>query len=254
MKLLSGKTALITGASSGIGKSIAKLFAEQGANVVITARREKELSYLAGEIRELGGRANLYVGDVTEEKSAQQVVDFTLSNFGALDIAVNNAGTLGPSLPVGDISLSEWLQVLNTNLSSAFLGAKYQVPAMRESGGGSIVFISSFVGYTVGLPNMSAYSASKAGMVGLAKALATECAQDGIRVNALLPGGTDTPMGREASNTPEAIAFVESIHAMKRLAKPEEIAKSALYLASDNSSFSTGTALLVDGGVSINKT
>ncbi|MFT6164983.1 MAG: NAD(P)-dependent dehydrogenase (short-subunit alcohol dehydrogenase family) [Zhongshania aliphaticivorans] len=254
MKQLSGKTALITGASSGIGRSVAKLFAEQGANVVVMARREKELSRLVGEIRELGGRANLYVGNVAEEKSAKEMVDFTLSNFGALDIAVNNAGMLGPSRPVEDISLSEWLNVINTNLSSAFLAAKYQVPAMRESGGGSIVLVSSFVGYTIGLPNMSAYSASKAGIIGLAKALASECAQDGIRVNALLPGGTDTPMGHEASNTPEAIAFVESIHAMKRLAKPEEIAKSALYLASENSSFSTGTALLVDGGVSINKT
>jgi NAD(P)-dependent dehydrogenase (short-subunit alcohol dehydrogenase family) len=254
MKQLSGKTALITGASSGIGRSVAKLFAEQGANVVVMARREKELSRLVGEIRELGGRANLYVGNVAEEKSAKEMVDFTLSNFGALDIAVNNAGMLGPSRPVEDISLSEWLNVINTNLSSAFLAAKYQVPAMRESGGGSIVLVSSFVGYTIGLPNMSAYSASKAGIIGLAKALASECAQDGIRVNALLPGGTDTPRGPEASNTPEAIAFVESIHAMKRLAKPEEIAKSALYLASENSSFSTGTALLVDGGVSINKT
>lgn len=254
MKQLSGKTALVTGASSGIGRATAKLFAEQGANIVVVARREEKLKSLVGEIRDLGGQANLYVGDVAEERSAQEIVDYTLNSFGALNIAVNNAGMLGPSLPVEDISLNEWLQVINTNLSSAFLGAKYQIPAMRESGGGSIVFVSSFVGYTVGLPNMSAYSASKAGMVGLAKALATECAQQGIRVNALLPGGTDTPMGQEAANTPEAIAFVESIHALKRIAKPEEIAKSALYLASENSSFSTGTALLVDGGVSISKT
>ena len=128
------------------------------------------------------------------------------------------------------------------------------MPAMRKSGGGSIVNVSSFVGYTVALPGMSAYSASKAGMVGLSKALAVECAADGIRVNALLPGGTDTPMGREASSTPEAIEFTKSIHAMKRLAQPEEVANSALYLASELSSFSTGTALLVEGGVSISKT
>lgn len=254
MKQLSGKTALVTGASSGIGRATAKLFAKQGANVVVMARREEELGRLLTEIRAFGGRAELYTGDVTEEKSIQEVVDITLNNFGSLDIAVNNAGTLGSSLPIEDISLSEWWRVLNTNLSSAFLGAKYQVPAMRKSGGGTIIFISSFVGYTVGLPNMSDYAASKSGMIGLTKALATECAKDGIRVNALLPGGTDTPMGHEASNTPEAIAFVESIHALKRLAKPEEIAKSALYLASDDSSFSTGTALLVDGGVSINRT
>jgi len=135
----------------------------------------------------------------------------------------------------------------------SILGTKYQVPAMRESGGGSIKVVSSFVGYTVGLPNVSAYSTSKAGMIELAKLLAIECVQDDIQVNALLPGGTNIPMAYEASNTPETLEFAESIHAMKRLAKPEEIAQSALYLASDNSSFSTGTALLVDGGVSINK-
>ncbi|MCG8432993.1 MAG: SDR family oxidoreductase, partial [Gammaproteobacteria bacterium] len=137
---------------------------------------------------------------------------------------------------------------------SAFLGAKYQIPAMIDSGGGSIVFTSSFVGYTVGFPNMSAYSASKAGLIGFTKAVAVEYGAQGIRVNALLPGGTDTPMGRESANTPEAVEFVKSIHALKRLAQPEEIAKSALYLASDSSSFTTGTALLVDGGVSICKT
>lgn len=254
MTLLTGKTALITGASSGIGRATAKLFSKQGANVVLMARREEELQLLADEIRGLGGRAQLYVGDVAEEKASRDVVECARSEFGGLDIAVNNAGTLGLSLPIEDISSSEWLRVLNTNLTSAFLSAKYQIPAMRKSGGGSIVFVSSFVGYTIGFPNMSAYSASKAGIVGLTKALAVECAMDGIRVNALLPGGTDTPMGRESANTPEAIAFVENIHAMKRLAQPEEIAQSALYLVSEQASFSTGTALLVDGGVSVNKT
>lgn len=116
------------------------------------------------------------------------------------------------------------------------------------------MFDSTSAGYTAALPGMSAYSASKAGLIGLSKALAAECAAQGIRVNALLPGGTDTPMGREASSTPEAIEFVESIHALKRMARPEEIANSALYLASNMSSFTTGTALLVEGGVSINKT
>ncbi len=254
MKQLDGKTALVTGASSGIGRATAKLFAEQGANVIAVARREKDLHSLIEEIKQSGGHADSYVGDVTEENTAQEMVEYALNSFGQLNIAVNNAGMLGSSLPVEEISLSDWSRVINTNLSSGFLGAKYQIPAMRRSGGGSIIFVSSFVGYTIGFPNMSPYAASKAGMVGLAKALAAECAQYGIRVNALLPGGTDTSMGHEASDTPEAIAFVESLHAMKRLAKPQEIAQSALYLASDNSSFTTGTALLADGGVSINKT
>ena len=125
---------------------------------------------------------------------------------------------------------------------------------MLDRNGGSLIFTSTFVGYTVGLPNMAAYSASKAGIIGLTKALAAEFGPKGIRVNALLPGGTDTPMGRSFANTPDVLAFVHGLHALKRMASPEEIAKSALYLASDASSFTTGSALLADGGVSINRT
>lgn len=253
MKQLIDKVAIVTGASSGIGRATAKLFAEEGAKVVVVARRERELNDLVNEISRSDGIAKAFSGDVIEEAFVREMIDFTCKNFGQLDIAINNAGTLGPSARIQEVSLQEWKVVIDTNLTSAFLGAKYQIPAMIRSGGGSLVFVSSFVGYTVGLPNMSAYSASKAGIIGLAKALSIECAEHGIRVNSLLPGGTDTPMGHEASNTPEAIAFVENIHALKRMAKPEEIAKSALYLASSNSSFTTGTALLVDGGVSINR-
>ncbi|WP_430460372.1 SDR family oxidoreductase [Thalassolituus sp. LLYu03] len=254
MKKLSGKTALITGASSGIGRATALLFAEQGANVVAVARREHELQALINDITSAGGHAVAYAGDVSHEDTARAVVEFAQKSFGALHIAVNNAGTLGAARPIEDLSVSDWAHTLNTNLGSAFLGAKYQIPALRAAGGGSLVFVSSFVGYTVGLPGMSAYAASKAGIIGLTKALASECAPSHIRVNALLPGGTDTPMGQEATATPEARAFVEHLHALKRLAQPQEIAKSALYLASDDSSFSTGIALLADGGVSISRT
>lgn len=143
---------------------------------------------------------------------------------------------------------------MNTNLTSAFLGAKYQIPAMLYRNCGSLIFTSTFVGYTVGLPGMAAYAASKAGLIGLTQSLAAEFGSKGIRVNALLPGGTDTPMSRIFANTPETLAFVQGLHALKRIALPEEIAQSALYLASDASSFTTGSALLVDGGVSINRT
>jgi NAD(P)-dependent dehydrogenase (short-subunit alcohol dehydrogenase family) len=146
-----------------------------------------------------------------------------------------------------------WLHALDVNLTSAFFGAKHQIPAMLRRGGGSLIFTSTFVGYTAGFPGTAAYAASKSGLIGLTQVLASELGPKGIRVNALLPGGTDTPMGRAMNNTPEAIAFVESIHALKRMASPQEIARSALYLASDASSFTTGTALLADGGVSINK-
>lgn len=125
---------------------------------------------------------------------------------------------------------------------------------MIQRGGGALVFTSTFVGYTVGLPQMAAYAASKSGLIGLTQSLATELGSSGVRVNALILGGTDTPMGRSFASTPESLAFVHGLHALKRMALPEEIAKSALYLASEASSFTTGTALLADGGVSINRT
>ena len=158
--------------------------------------------------------------------------------------------------PIDSLSTAGWLETIEANLTGSFFGAKYQVPAMKARGAGSLIFTSSFVGYTAGMPNTSAYAAAKAGIIGLTKSLATELGQQGIRVNAILPGGTDTPMSftNAPGAGPEVLAFVEGIHALKRMAKPEEIAQSVLYLASDASSFTTGTAMLVDGGVSINKT
>jgi NAD(P)-dependent dehydrogenase (short-subunit alcohol dehydrogenase family) len=207
------------------------------------------------EITEAGGSAAALAGNVKDEPFAKALVELAMSKFGGLDIAFNNASTLGElGLSGPDISLSEWENTLATNLTSAFLGAKYQLPAMLKRGGGSLIFTSSFVGYTVGFPQTAAYAASKTGLIGLTQAFASEYGSQNIRVNTLLPGGTDTPMGRTFATTPEAIAFVKSLHALKRMARPEEIAKSALYLASDLSSFTTGTALLADGGVSINRT
>jgi NAD(P)-dependent dehydrogenase (short-subunit alcohol dehydrogenase family) len=255
MKLLLGKVAIITGASAGIGYETAKLFAREGAKAVVGARRQAELNALAAEIAEYGGTAAALAGDVKDEAYAKALVELATNKFGGLDIAFDNAGTLGElGVSVPEMALSEWENTLATSLTSAFLGAKYQIPAMLKRGGGSLIFTSSFVGYTVGFPQTAAYAASKAGMIGLTKALAAEYGPQNIRVNALLPGGTDTPMGRTFAKTPEAIAFVRSLHALKRLAQPEEIANSALYLASDLSSFTTGTALLADGGVSINRT
>jgi len=254
MTALLNKVAIITGASSGIGYATAKLFALEGAKIVIAARRQKKLDDLVDEINQSGGHAIALAGDVKDEVYAKELVKLATGHFGGLDVSFNNAGTVGAMDATTDTSLTEWENTLATNLTAAFLGAKYQIPAMLERDNGSIIFTSTFVGYTVGLPNMAAYAASKAGLIGLTKALATEFSPVGIRVNALLPGGTDTPMGRTFASTPEAIEFVNNLHAMKRMALPEEIAKSALYLASDASSFTTGTALLADGGVSINRT
>lgn len=253
MTLLNGKVAIVTGASSGIGRAAARLMAQQGARVVVTARREGELAALVSEIRGLGGEAIALAGDVLDERHAEAVVALAVGAFGGLDIAFNNAGTLGAIGPTPSISLHDWADTLAANLTGAFLGAKYQIPAMLNRQGGSLIFTSTFVGYTAAFPGMAAYAASKSGLIGLTQALATEFGPSGIRVNAILPGGTDTPMGREVANTPEAQAHVKALHALKRMATPEEIAQSVLYLASDASSFTTGTALLVDGGVSINR-
>lgn len=253
MSALEKKVAIVTGASAGIGYATARLFAKEGAAVVVAARREPKLDALVDTIRNEGGQAFAVAGDVGDEDFARKLVEETLERFGHLDVAFNNAGILGAMGPVPDMSLVDWNQVITTNLTSAFLAAKYQLPAMLSSGGGSIIFTSTFVGHTVGMPGMAAYAASKAGLVGLTQVLASEYGSQNIRVNALLPGGTDTEAAREFASTPEAMEFVSNLHAMKRTAKPEEIAQSALYLASDASSFTTGSALLADGGVSINR-
>jgi NAD(P)-dependent dehydrogenase (short-subunit alcohol dehydrogenase family) len=256
MNQLSGKVAIVTGASSGIGRAAAKLFAQHGARLVVTGRRQPELDALVDEIGQAGGAAVAVAvaGDIRDERLARALVETAVGRFGGLDIAFNNAGVLGAALPLAEMSAADWSEVLDTNLTSAFLGAKHQIPAMLARGGGSLIFTSTFVGYSTGFPGMAAYAASKAGLVGLTRVIAVEYGARGIRANALLPGGTDTPLGRAVSNTPEALAFVEGLHALKRLARPGEIAQSALYLASDASSFTTGSCLMADGGVSINRT
>lgn len=254
MPQLANKVAIITGASSGIGYATAKLFAREGAMVVVAARRQAELNALVSEIEASGGGAVALAGDVKDAKFAKALVDMAIGRYGGLDVAFNNAGTMGEMGPTPDVSLSGWTDTIETNLTSAFLGAKYQLPAMLGRGAGSLIFTSTFVGYTAGMPGTAAYAAGKAGIIGLVKALAVEFGSRAIRVNAILPGGTDTGMARAFADTEEKQAFVRGMHALKRIATPDEIAQSVLYLASDASTFTTGTALLVDGGVSINKT
>ncbi|RWG47360.1 MAG: SDR family oxidoreductase, partial [Mesorhizobium sp.] len=191
-------------------------------------------------------------GDVRDEAYARALVELAVESFGGLDIAFNNAGAVGLMAQVPEMAPATWHDTIDTNLTSAFLAARHQIPAMLERGGGSLIFTSSFVGYTAGMPGMAAYAAAKAGLIGLTQVLAAEYGPKGLRVNALLPGGTDTPAA--TFKTPESRTFVENLHALKRVARPEEIARSALYLASDASSFTTGAALFADGGVSINRT
>lgn len=254
MDRLIGKTAIITGASAGIGRETAKLFASEGAKLIVGARREAELASLVAEIAAAGGEAVALAGDVRSEDYAKALVALAADRFGRLDIAFNNAGTLGEMGPSTGISEQGWTDTLATNLTSAFLGAKHQIPAMLQTGSGSIIFTSTFVGYTLAFPGVAAYAASKSGLIGLTQALAAEYGPRGIRVNAILPGAVDTPMYRAMNDTAEAQSFITNLHALKRVARPEELARSVLYLASDDSAFVTGTASLVDGGASITRT
>jgi len=254
MTALHDKVAIVAGASRGIGFATAALFAREGAKVVVGARRGRELETLVEKIEADGGEAVALAGNVTDEGYARALVEVATSRFGGLDVSVNNAGTLGQMGPTPGLSLPDWQHTLDTNLTSAFLAAKHQLPAMVEQGGGSLIFTGTFVGYTVGFPGVAAYAASKSGLIGLTQALAVEFGQQGIRVNALLPGATDTAMYREMNETPEAREFITNLYPMRKVASPEEIARSMLYLASEASSFTTGSALLVEGGVSINRT
>ena len=254
MPALTDKVAVITGASSGIGAAAARLFAREGAAVIVTARREAQLLALVAAIEAEGGRAVAVPGDIRDEALAERLVRTAVERFGGLDVALNNAGAIGANELTPEITLERWRDTLDLNLTAAFLGAKHQIPAMLARGGGSLIFTSTFVGHAIGMPGMAAYGAAKAGLVGLSRVIAAEFGAQGLRSNCLLPGGTDTEAGREFAHTPEIIAFVEGMHALKRMASPDEIARAALFLASDASSFMTGTAMLVDGGVSISKT
>ncbi|MDB5975797.1 MAG: glucose dehydrogenase [Nevskia sp.] len=253
MNRLNGKVAIITGASAGIGRSTALLFAREGAKLVVAARRQTELDSLVAEIAAEGGEAVALAGDVRSEGYAKALVSLAVERFGKLDIAFNNAGTLGEGGASTQVSEQGWNDTLATNLNSAFFGAKHQIPEISKQGGGSIIFTSTFVGYSFAFPGTAAYAASKSALIGLTQALAAEFGPQGVRVNAILPGAVDTAMYREMNNTTEAQSFITNLHALKRVATPEEIARSVLYLASDDSSFVTGTAALVDGGASITR-
>jgi NAD(P)-dependent dehydrogenase (short-subunit alcohol dehydrogenase family) len=254
MSDLKGKVAIVTGASAGIGRATAKVFARAGAKVVVAARRKAELDSLVREIVDQEGDALAVAGDVSEETFAKELVLRAEESYGRLDVAFNNAGILGEKGPTTGISLDGWNETLRVNLTSAFLAAKYQIPAMLKQGKGSLIFTSTFVGHTVGFPGVAAYAASKSGLIGLTQVLAAEYGPQNIRVNAILPGAVETAMYSEANETDEQKSYLTNLHALKRVASPDELAQTALFLASDASSFQSGTAMLVDGGLSITRT
>ena len=249
---LQNKVAIITGGNSGIGKATAILFAREGAKVVIGARDAEAGNEVVEFIKNLGGKAVFLKTDVSKENDVKNLVDFAVKTFGKLDILYNNAG-VELAKPVTETSADELSSVLDINLKGVFYGCKYAVPQMIKNKKGSIISTASIAGIA-GSPNLAAYSASKAGIIGLTREVAIDYAKDGVRVNCVCPGAILTPMiERFVSGAPDpkkALDELAKLHPIGRIGKPEEIANAVLFLASDESSFITGQVLAVDGGYS----
>ncbi len=247
MKQLENKVAIITGAASGIGKETALLFAREGAKVTISDINEEAGNKVVEEIKSLGGEAIFVKANTASAEDNQNLVAKTVEAFGALHIAVNNAGVGSAFSKVADVEISDWQRVIDINLSGVFYGMKYQIPEMIKAGGGSVVNIASILGQAA-FQGSSAYVASKHGVVGLTKTGALDHALDKVRVNAIGPGFIYTGLVNEDTMGKEAIQALEVKHAFNRLGQPIEIAEMALWLASDKSSFVTGSYYPVDGG------
>jgi NAD(P)-dependent dehydrogenase (short-subunit alcohol dehydrogenase family) len=247
MGLLDDKVALVTGAASGIGAASARAFAREGARLVLADVCTGAGEAVAHELREAGADACFVAADVSREADVAALVKETLSRFGRLDCALNNAGITGPAGPLHTLDTSGFERVLAINLLGAFLCMKHEIPAMIAGGGGAIVNVSSGAGL-IATPGLAAYCASKHGILGLTKTAAVENARSGVRVNAICPGSTDTPMLRASmAGSPELEKLILRSQPGGRLGRPEEIAEAALFLCSDRASFVSGESMLVDG-------
>ena len=248
---LQGKVAIVTGAGSGIGRAVARLFAQEGAQVVVAERQAAAGEETVATIRQAGGTALAVAVDVSRPDQVRRLIDQTVAAFGRIDILVNNAGIAGAYKPFQELDEADWDAVLDINLKGQFLCARLAVPVMIQGGGGAVVNISSALAY-LALPNCSAYCASKAGIIGLTKGMALDLARHNIRVNCVLPGSVDTPLMWEGLTAEERIE-IEPLAAeaepLGRIAHPDEIARAVLFLVCDDSSFITGTPLAVDGGL-----
>lgn len=250
--MLHNKVAIITGAASGIGREVAILFSNKDASLVLCDVDKNGVNKTAETIKNQGGKAIPVVADVSSEKEVKHLIKETIRAYGKLDIACNNAGVSGELASTADYSVKEWDRVMNINLKGQWLCMKYEIPAMLENGGGSIINVSSILG-VVGFENAPAYTAAKHGLIGLTKTAALEYAAKGIRVNAIAPAFIETPMLEKAGITTdeEIKTSTVALHPIGRLGRPEEVADAVVWLASDESSFVTGHTLLVDGGYTI---
>ena len=248
---LSGKTALITGGGTGIGKETAMLFAKEGANVLITGRREEKLKEVQEEAASHGLTIDYIACDVSEEEDCKSAVEYTVGKYGGVDILFNNAGILLPG-STHETETEVWEKTFDINVKGTYFMSKHVIPHMLERGQGSIVNNSSIVGLK-GMPGFAAYVASKGAVTQLTKSMALEYADKGIRVNGICPGAIETPMIVEdffgkVEDAEAAKQYLESLHPVGRLGQPEEIAHSILFLVDDNIGFMTGNMLSVDGG------
>jgi NAD(P)-dependent dehydrogenase (short-subunit alcohol dehydrogenase family) len=251
MSDMNDRVALITGASSGIGRTTGDAFAARGAKVVLASRREHELATLTSEIESRGGKASFVVTDVAIAKAAERVAAHAMETFGRLDYAVNNAGIEGKFAGITDLPEQEWDRVLDTNLKGTFLCLKYEARAMLAGGHGAAIVNVGSVNSFLGFPTGSAYVSSKHGQIGLTTSVSAELAPQGIRVNRVCPGFIDTPMHHRArgivGDALDDEVLIPRVHT-RRAGRPEEIAQTIVFLCSDEASYISGTTLTPDGG------
>jgi NAD(P)-dependent dehydrogenase (short-subunit alcohol dehydrogenase family) len=256
--VLNGKVAIVTGASSGIGRGIALRYAQEGAHVFIADINTTGGEETAAMIRDGGGKAGFIECNVADPEQARAMVDRAASDGGKLDVLVNNAGIGGVGKPLHEIEIEDFRRVIDVNLMGPVYCSKYAIPHMRAAGGGSIIHISSVYGL-IAAPNVSPYASAKGGLIMLTKQMAVDYSREGIRVNCICPGFVDTDLGgRRARMAPEDAAKAHAAREAKaaiqpigRQAQPSEMAGAAVYLASDDASFTVGSIMVVDGGESI---
>ena len=244
MGKLDGKSAVVTGAASGIGRASALLFAREGASVVVADVNRAGGEETARRIEQSGGRARFVATDVTRADSVREMIETAVKQFGRLDVLYNNAGIGGEYAPLAESSEENFDRIIAVNLKGVFLGMKYGIAAMQRTGGGAIVNTASVSGLR-GAAAFPIYCASKAGVILMTRSAAIAYAKDNIRVNCVCPGVTNTPI---LGMIPAANAAMSHQHPMERMADPEELARVALFLASSDSSFVTGSAYVADGG------
>lgn len=248
---LDGKRLIVTGGGSGMGKEAALLMAARGALVTIADVNAEGGEAVAQAVRDAGGQAHFVKTDLTDDAEVARLVERAVAEYGGLDGAFNNAGIIGSTGSVTDLSLEEWHKVIAVNLTSVFLSLKHEIAYLGENGGGAIVNTVSTAG-RFAYPNLPAYVASKHGALGLTRQAAYDYAARGIRINAVLPGSTETPLAAAALEDPVIAEGVKKAQPIGRLGQPGEIAEVAAFLLSDAASFVVGADFYVDGGVSVN--